>query len=127
MFKAGALLNGYKTLSDGTIRATFDFNEMSISQHNELSDVWLGNRFGWLLFAPEDREPTKDDVPDKSVGRDKRQTQSQELRYLITKLYQQRLDEGVISETTLPEDFYDSIMEKFKDQVKKKLKPEYFI
>lgn len=51
MFKIGAILDGIRTLKDGSVRLQFESQEISDEQGS--SAISMRNKFGWLIFLPE--------------------------------------------------------------------------
>lgn len=111
--KVGAILDGVKTLSDGTLKVSFALNE--IPSDCAASIIKLHRQWGWLLFSPSHSLEVPDEPPpefrnDKSM--------SQRLRAVLY-IWHEQSKSGQSFDS-----WYRDKMETIISWVKDKLEPE---
>ncbi len=110
--KVGSILDNISTRKDGSIKMVFETQEVTSEQGVNLFS--MRNKFGWLLFIPEEVEeievpkpPTKEFKEDKSP--------SQRLRSVLYVWWQQ------LGLNISFDDFYKQKVERFIEQIKERL------
>lgn len=112
IIKVGAILDGVKTLSDGTLKVSFALSE--IPTECAASIIKLHRSFGWLLFSPS-QELEAPSEPPAEFRNDR--SPSQRLRAVIYVWHQQ-------SKSDIPfEQFYCDKIETVIQWIKDKLEP----
>jgi hypothetical protein len=84
MIKVGAILDGIKTMSDGTLKLAFALNEVNKEVGAEI--ITMHREFGWLLFSPTPEISAPEEPP---VELDVKKTPGQRLRSVLYILWEQ--------------------------------------
>jgi len=111
MIKTGAVLDGFRTLSDGMIRISFAVEDINEESAKFLFDS--RKQCGWLIFSPVETEIDSPDDPPLEFRADK--TPSQRLRSVLRILWEKgdKKMEWPI--------YYQAKMERLIDWVKDKI------
>lgn len=116
MITIPSILESVATRKDGSVKLTFGTNELS---PNVMTELFRGvNNFVYLAIKDEDFKPNEiDKLSTLKVDYDDRsKTQSQRLRGVFYKLYEQD-SEGFKSFTTYYEHHMERVIEHFKTKI----------
>jgi hypothetical protein len=113
-FKIAAILDGISPLKGGGVSMRYHTQEISPAGMAQAMEYY--QQFGWLLFAPEQRELEEVDIPKEKVQAEYAgRTPGQRLRAVLYVRWEQ-------SKTTKDfETYYREQMEKIINQVKDRL------
>lgn len=114
MFKVPAYITKVETMSDRGVRLKVDTNELTPEETSTL--FTYKDKFGWFLFMGEFEEIKEEDLPTERLEYPSQKTQSQRLRAVIYKLWEQ--DHGGYDDFEL---YYRNKTEKIIEWLKEKL------
>jgi hypothetical protein len=115
IFQVPAVIQKIETMSDRTVRLRVDTTrELNADDLAKLFE--LDKQEGWMVFAPQDKEVTEQDIPDEKIDSKDAKSQAQRIRSVIFVNWKENTNQKEDFDT-----YYRRMTEKIINRLKEEL------